>query len=104
MLGNHLLSNHTGLKNNVYQSMLPITVVEVGRGYVTGTDRIVTSRSGIFGFNSSCACLELYGPDASLVRRWHVHTSQFEVYVGAGDVVVATPSCKQCDNTADQHS
>ena len=37
MLGNHLVSNKTELASNVYQSMLPITVTELGRGFVRGT-------------------------------------------------------------------
>ena len=102
MLGNHLVSNRTGMEHNIYQSMLPITVTDVGRGLVKGTDRIITSRSGTFGFNSTCACLELYGSDAALVKRWVVRGSQFEVRVDEGTVVVATPSsCKRCDSTSE---
>ena len=90
---------------NIFQSMMPITVTEVGRGFVKGTDRIITSASGTFGFSSSnlsslegsCACLELFGPDGALVKRWSVNAAeQFDVRVTGGKVVVATPSCKQC--------
>lgn len=98
MLGNHLVSNLTGLENNVYQSMLPMTVTEVGNGFVKGTDRIVTSRSGTFGFNSTCACLELFGSDAALVKRWPVRASRFELRLSGGEVAIATPSCKRCES------
>ena len=109
MLGNHLVSNASSdLDYNVYMAMLPLTPVDVGPGWVRGTDRIVTTRSGLFGFGSSgrggggseagsvCACVELFNSGAGFVKRWRVNASGFELQIQPGQIAVATPSCDRC--------
>jgi hypothetical protein len=111
MLGNHLVENRTsttaerGSDYNVFQAMLPITPTSIGHGFVTGNDRIITSSSGTFGFTptATCVCLELFDQEAAFVRRWQVSAAQFDVHVSGGEIVVATPSCEQCSETAHTH-
>lgn len=88
----------------------PITPTELGGGYVKGSDRLLTSRSGTFGFegtgtgaagvtHAQCACLELFDRGAGFVRRWQVPSSaSFDVVVQEGETVVATPTCARCSS------
>eukprot|EP01051_Picozoa_sp_SAG22_P001275 SAG22_NODE_48_length_24654_cov_4.406394_23_plen_1288_part_00 len=97
MFGNHLVDNHTA-DYNVYQAMLPITPTSIGPGFVKGTNRIITSRNGTFGFDASTgsACLELFDSGVTFVRRWQASAVQFDVQVSGGEVVVAHRSKHKC--------
>ena len=128
MLGNHMVDVPVGdanpelnLSRNVYASMLPMTVTDIGPGYVIGTERLITRQSGTFSFgqqprpaivsdgSKGCkqvdrATIELFDAEAVFVREWTVDsTKEFVIQLAAGQLAVATaplPSgCTQLDAT-----
>ena len=107
------------LSKNVYASMLPITVTDLGAGYVVGTERIITRRSGTYSFGTTCpdsrmdfteqmvaaaagcthatcsgssATVEIFDNNAVFVRQWTVPdvSRPFSILLAAGQMAVAS--------------
>ena len=110
--------------------MLPITVTDVGPGYVVGTERIVTQQPGTFSFGTAArqdsaadvagraaaagcpraasggATVELFDETAAFVRQWTVRDAlSFSIQLAAGQMAVASrivPDCTEVSNESSE--